>query len=68
MGRASSIPRDVQLQSAMQRLAESIKGVDPSPDLSRVNTMKHLEHFRFNEKWKKDHKPLRKTRNWRGGN
>jgi hypothetical protein len=62
LGKPSPIPKEVQLQGAMQRLVESIK----TPNLAHINTMKHLEHLRFDTQWKKDHRPLRKTRNWRG--
>lgn len=54
-------PREVQLAAAMRKIEETV-GVDEA----RINTMKHLEHLKFDQNWKKTHKPVRKTRNWRG--
>lgn len=51
-------PHDVQFQTEMRRL----EMVNDGHDDGWVNTMKHMGHLRFENAWKRKHKPVRVIR------
>ena len=62
---AREIPKQVQFAGTMQTLQERV--MKKTQDMGAVHTAMHLEHLRFEQKWAKEHQPVRRIRNWRRG-
>lgn len=60
---AREAPKEVQYGSRMKELVAKVG----DQDMSKLNTMKHLESLRFKQAWGKAHRPVRPNRNWRRG-
>lgn len=60
--KARQAPHVVQLAEHLKNKREQMS--DPE-DLSAINTRTHLEHLKFDQKWKETHRPVRRIRNWR---
>lgn len=57
------IPKMVQLEAVMSDIK---KRVSKTRDMGAVHTAMHINHLRFDQNWKKNHQPVRRTnRNWR---
>lgn len=57
-------PQQVQLAAVMETIKQK-NGT--SENLGEVHTAMHLAHLRFMQDWSQKHAPVRRIRNWRGG-
>ena len=56
------VPRQLQLANRLHTVRENLNGKSEG----EIITAMHLNHLRFEDEWKKKHRPVRRIRAWRG--